>query len=390
MTGKFKKLRILLVNTLYSPFQIGGAEKSVQSLAEALVSKNHEVGIITLGKKTETTELNGVKVFRFQIKNIYWPFEANPNSFQKLIWHKKDTYNKEYDTEFLTVFKNFQPDVLHTHNLGGISVRIWELAKENKIPVFHTLRDYYLMSTSTTNLVGEKKLDYLFGKKRKKLSQLVDSVSGISEFILNSHLENGYFNNANSEVIYNGFPFPNQLNQTISSDKLRFGFIGQIKEHKGIYLLLRVVEKLNSDKLQLKIAGDAPEELMHRYTNNAQIEFLGYRKSDSFLSEIDILVVPSLWHEPFGRVVMEGLAQHKIVIGSKMGGIPELLKNNPDFIFEPDEESLTQLMTKLITDRNFIDKFKFDPIFLFKFSIESMVTKYESEYKRLILRANEN
>ena len=390
MTTKFRKLKILLVNTLYAPYQIGGAEKSVQTLAEELVAKNHEVGIITLGKINETTELNGVKIFRFSIKNLYWPFDGNPNLFQKLIWHKKDTYNKDYDAEFLTVFKNFQPDILHTHNLGGISVRIWELAKERQIPIFHTLRDYYLMSTSTTNLAGEKKLDYVFSKKRKKLSQLVDSVSGISEFILKSHLENGYFQNANPELIYNGFDFSIHAFPSNPSDKIRFGFIGQIKEHKGINLLLGVVEKLNSDKFLLKIAGDAPEEMVENFSLHPQIQFLGFKKPEEFFTEIDVLVVPSIWPEPFGRVVMEALAQKKVVIGSNRGGIPELLKNNPDFIFEPTDEKLFQKLNQFLTDPEFIRKFNFDEGFLTEFSIETMVEKYESEYKRLILRANEN
>lgn len=390
MTIKFKKLRILLVNTLYVPYQVGGAEKSVQSLAEALVKRNHKVGIITLGQKSETVEVKGVTVFRLKIKNIYWPFETNPNSFQKLIWHKKDTYNLGYDEAFGRIFNDFQPDVLHTHNLGGFSVRIWELAHHHQIPVFHTLRDYYLMSTSTTNLAGEKKLDALFSKKRKRLSHKVSAVSGISEFILKSHLQNKYFKNADSIVIYNGFDFSGKKISDAVQDELTFGFIGQIKKHKGIHLLLQAFSALKSDKAKLLIAGNAPKDLIDTYKGNPKIEFWGFIQSDEFLTKIDVLVVPSLWPEPFGRVVMEALASHKVVIGSKMGGIPELLKNNLEFLFEPNEAELHQLMNKFLTDSDFVRKFSFNNSFLKEFSIESMVEKYESEYKRLILRADEN
>lgn len=383
-------MRILIVNTLYTPYQIGGAEKSVQALAELLVKRNHNVAILTLGENNDYTRIANVRVFRFKVKNIYWPFNANPNSFQKLRWHLKDTYNKSYDEDIHKVFKEFRPQIIHTHNLGGFSVRVWDLAQKSKIPVFHTLRDYYLMSTSTTNLEGENPLDKIFSKKRKETSQKVDFVSGISEFILEQHLHKNYFKNAKSKVIYNGFDFRKEKRLKTPTNPIKFGFIGQVKEHKGINLLLQTFIKLKTPNTRLLIAGKAEDELIHSYQNDPRIEFKGFMNAQDFFQEIDVLVVPSLWHEPFGRVVMEALVYHKAVIASKMGGIPELLKNNPEFLFEPREKDLLDLMGKIVSDPKFLNNFQISSGFLEEFSLDSMVNQYEAVYKTLILRANEN
>lgn len=383
-------LKILLVNTLYYPQQIGGAEKSVQALAEALVGKGHQVRVVTLDKEEVEDEVNGVRVHRLKLQNIYWPFGAKVSIFQKMIWHWKDNYNQEYDSKWKQIFEEFQPDVLHTHNLGGFSVRVWELAETYKIPIFHTLRDYYLMSTSTTNLENEKFTDSFFSPKRKETSRFVNAVSGISKFILNAHLKTSYFTNAESKVIFNGFELKFSEKKSSAHPGLRFGFIGQVKEHKGIYLLLNVFEKLAFPDVKLIVAGNASDELIAQYKNKKTIDFKGFVQPDDFYNEIDILVVPSLWHEPFGRVVMEALGRKIPVLGSKMGGIPELLSNNQEFLFEPNEESLSTLINRLIENPDILKKFLFDAQFLNNFQLDIVVEQYESVYKSLTLPADEN
>ena len=51
-------MKILIINTLYAPYKIGGAEKSIQSLAESFVKKNVEVMVLTLGTENKRTILN--------------------------------------------------------------------------------------------------------------------------------------------------------------------------------------------------------------------------------------------------------------------------------------------------------------------------------------------
>jgi len=68
-------MKILIVNTLYAPNQIGGAEKSVQTLAEKFTLLGHAVKVVCLGKENSNYEIANVKVKVIKIKNNYWPFK---------------------------------------------------------------------------------------------------------------------------------------------------------------------------------------------------------------------------------------------------------------------------------------------------------------------------
>nr|WP_250143556.1 glycosyltransferase [Escherichia coli] len=80
-------MKIMILNSLYYPYKFGGAEVSVQLLAEELVKKNHEVRVVTLNDEGSIKKevLNGVKVISLPLKNRYWPFSSEAHSrIQKL------------------------------------------------------------------------------------------------------------------------------------------------------------------------------------------------------------------------------------------------------------------------------------------------------------------
>ena len=67
-------MKLAIINTLYAPNNVGGAEKSVQALAEYFVFLGHDVIVICLGKENANYKLNGVSVSSLKIKNDFWPF----------------------------------------------------------------------------------------------------------------------------------------------------------------------------------------------------------------------------------------------------------------------------------------------------------------------------
>jgi glycosyltransferase involved in cell wall biosynthesis len=106
--------------------------------------------------------------------------------------------------------------------------------------------------------------------------------------------------------------------------------------------------------------------------------------SSKFFEMIDVLIVPSLWNEPFGRVVLESILHKKPVIASNMGGIPELLTNNKQFLFTPTVNELTILIEKIILESSFLDEFKFEKEYLEKFTIKNTVQQYLEVFNQLI------
>ncbi|RKM89832.1 glycosyl transferase, partial [Aquimarina sp. BL5] len=196
-------MKILIVNTLYYPHKIGGAEISVQSIAEGLQKKGIEVAVLTLGERNEDLVSNNVPIYRLTLENTFWPFDQIERSkIDKLKWHISDVYNSKYNKRIHEIINVFNPTIIHTNNLTGFSVAIWDVAKERGIKVVHTLRDYYLQCPKTNKFKKGSACSTqcleckLLSKKKKNVSQKIDIVTGISNSILQSHIDQGYFKNA--------------------------------------------------------------------------------------------------------------------------------------------------------------------------------------------------
>ena len=92
-----RKLKILIMSTLYPPHVVGGAEKAAAELAEALVHRGHTVVVISLhpGSNEVVEDRNGVRVYRLPLDNFYWPFgrREKPSIFRRLAWHIREMWN---------------------------------------------------------------------------------------------------------------------------------------------------------------------------------------------------------------------------------------------------------------------------------------------------------
>ena len=145
-------MRVLLVNTLYPPTVVGGAELSVALLARALVAHGVEVAVATLHGKGETREdlVDGVRVHALPLRNLYWPFEAGARRGWRGVWHGLDSFNPRAVRDLSRIIKREKPDLVHTNNLTGFSAAVWLAAWRRGLPIVHTLRDYYLLCPRTT------------------------------------------------------------------------------------------------------------------------------------------------------------------------------------------------------------------------------------------------
>lgn len=158
-----------------------------------------------------------------------------------------------------------------------------------------------------------------------------------------------------------------------SGDKvgiIKIGYVGRLIEGKGLEDLLHAVANLNFQfsifNFQLLIYGIGPLE--HRLRKIAEdlkildkIKWLGfvpYSKVPEALAQMDIFVYPS-WHEGFGRSIMEALAMEKAVVATRVGGIPDLIKDGENgFLVESHKPSeLAQKIRRLIENKELREKF---------------------------------
>lgn len=122
--------------------------------------------------------------------------------------------------------------------------------------------------------------------------------------------------------------------QTNRSDDVVF--VGRLVSDKGCDILLKALKELVTNQvpnISLTIIGDGPERTnLERQANELSLKnnvhFVGLKSEDEIaeiLNKHKILVVPSIWPEPFGIVALEGLACGCRVIVSNTGGLPEAI-----------------------------------------------------------------
>lgn len=382
--------KILIFSEIYYPYSKGGAEKSTQFIAENLAAKGVEVHVCTSADKESEESINGVFVHRIKQHNVYWTYKKEKqNPFKKAIWHSIEVYNIFNCHSILKLVRVVKPDIIHTNVFTGFSVVVWDIAKREKIPIVHTIRDFYLMclrSTMYNNNMscGNQCLKCNLVSITKKIkSKKVDAVIGISKFILNKHVENGYFKNARvKDVIPNSVNFYNFGNET---RKPIIGFLGRIHVSKGIEMLIDSFLKVDIKDYVLNIAGDGDtdyvEQLKKRYESN-KIVFLGRVNAKDFLSKIRLLVVPSKWEEPFGRVIIEANACGCPVFVSNRGGMPELISDSNGKVFDiDDKDSLCRMLQGFINGRM---KFNINTDYIVdNYSSDAVVDKYLTIYENI-------
>jgi len=355
--------RVLFVSNLYAPHVVGGAELTLQTLAEELLRLGHAVEVVCLAVDgaESTDSVGGVTVRRLVANRRHGPFHRRKSTLARLQWHLGDVYNRIMGERVAQIIDRFAPDVVSTHNLGGFSIAVWDVVHARGIRLLHTLHDYYLLCPRVTmfknghNCDGKCASCGAFSLPKRRKSGLVDVAIGVSRYVLDKHVQKGFFANAQHTVIYNARKWdrpPPEAAEAGEARPLRIGYIGRIEAAKGIEVLLAAVARLPPESWQLRIAGKAPdaayrEELQRRYPL-PQIEYLGFVKPEAFYRSVDLVVIPSIWNEPLGVVAYEAMGFGRPVIAARRGGLPEMVEGTgAGWLFEPtDVEELRGLLAR--------------------------------------------
>jgi glycosyltransferase involved in cell wall biosynthesis len=133
------------------------------------------------------------------------------------------------------------------------------------------------------------------------------------------------------------------------------GFLGRLDPTKGIETLLAALRALRGLPVEAASAGRGQpgyEAGLRDAAADLPARFLGHVEPREFLAGVDVLVVPSVWQEPFGRVVPEAFSSGVPVVGSDAGGIPESIgPGGPGFLFPPgDADRLAAILRRLVVE----------------------------------------
>jgi glycosyltransferase involved in cell wall biosynthesis len=345
-------LKILLVSSAYQPFVVGGAERVAEALATSLTRAGHQVVVVTTQPSDEIRDqtIDAVSVRYVPVRNFYRPFsDHRPSLMAKALFRCVDSYNVAMLSVLSRIIAAEAPDVINTHNLMGFSVAAWSAADRLDVPIAHTMHDQYLLCHRSTmfrngqNCSRQCRSCLAAALPRKHASARVDVAVGVSQFILDRHLRFGYFQSSESMVIYNTglVGTSDAARSRVPGGKLRFGFLGQIIPTKGVHALIEAFLTEELQDCELWIAGreDNPyaHELRRRTQTVQNIRWLGFVEPTKLFQDIDVLVVPSIWHDAAPLVVMEAAGHGVPVLGSSRGGIPELIPPGAGWTFDPGE-----------------------------------------------------
>ncbi len=142
-------------------------------------------------------------------------------------------------------------------------------------------------------------------------------------------------------------------------------FVGRLVSDKGANLLLSAVAALFARGLAptVTLVGSGPEEPALRAQAAAlgiaaNVRFAGARRGHdlaALLNEHRILVVPSLWQEPFGIVALEGIACGCVPVGSEGGGLQDAIGDCGETFPNGDAGALTTVLERLLREPQRLD-----------------------------------
>jgi glycosyltransferase involved in cell wall biosynthesis len=307
-----------------------------------------------------TGEVNDIPVHYLALRNLYWPHAENRPAFLKPAWHALDIHNPWMARALERVASAFAPDVVHTHNLGGYSSAAWNVARRHARGLVHTLRDYHVLCVRSNMFRDGRNCPQqclrcaAFSRWRRGPSRHVDAVVGVSRVVLDEHLRAGYFAGAHTTVI--GNPVPRATN-VAPPPRLRapitFGYIGRLLPEKGLELLASAYAEIRGSHALL-IAGRGDADFERQLRGNIErlgAEFTGWMDQREFYSRVDVVLVPSLWREPFGRTVVEAWQHGRPVLTTPSGGPADIVQHHvTGWIVEPRAEAWRVHLQALVDD----------------------------------------
>jgi glycosyltransferase involved in cell wall biosynthesis len=395
-------MRILHLNVFYPPRVTGGSERFVGALATEQAKRGHDVGVITLVPKAEPTSIeNGVTVYRIGHGGLFW-FEDWSKHSAPIRYASKALTNWNPITlrQVRHAVALFRPDVMNTHCMLSFPVDSWKAAAERDIPIVHTLHEFNLICRNTNAFRNGRMCESMclacrINAPKRWLSRYVTAVVGVSQDVLQRHLDFGFFQHVPPErrsVIWSTPPIPIRNRPWRAPDApFTIGFIGRIVPEKGLETLLDAAAKLPSTGWRLLVAGAVSPPLdeseLRARVAGLPVNWLGVVPAADFYPQIDLLVVPAIWADPGPLVVHEAFANAVPVVGTRMGGITDFVEQGvTGWLYEPgNSAALAAILTDLIlAGREALPREAAFNHFRSETAPERVAERYEQVYREVI------
>ena len=348
-------MKILVISDLYPPFYKGGHEIRCKIIADCFLESGHEVDVLTC---------------------FYGPVEGDdPRIHRKLLpLAPLKTKNVSSQRQIINYFKcgifgianyfislffvlKVKPDIVYAGQISGISAYPIRAFTSLKIPVVHHVGNYFLVEIINRCIHESKKFKRLLRRIFHGFSGLDKSdfshIIAVSEFVRKEYIKAGVPEECIVVIPPRGVSSIDIVDAESfkfkSSITFRLLYVGRVVERKGLRIAVEALNYLvnvrNRRDFQLVVIGDGDEDYMAEliamissFGIEAYIQFKGKMLHEDVAKEYELhqaLVVPSIWEDPNPSVVIEAMARGIVVVGSRVGGIPDRVEDGKSGILVP-------------------------------------------------------
>ncbi len=372
-------MKILLVNKFH--YRKGGAETYYLTVGSELERMGHEVAYFSM-KHSNNLPCKWDKYFVTQreYNDVKNPLSAVRDGIALI-------YSPEAKRNFQALCEEFRPDVVHLNNIHRqitLSILDAPYLKEHHVPVFYTAHDYVTVCPGYLMLDGEGrvcdacledgKYRHCIENRCVKGSRAKSALAALEASFNSSHHSNERIDRViapsrfmRSKLIEGGWPEGKvEALQNFADDAILARasgvaddvtdrespyllFFGRLSAEKGVDVLLRAFDaaapSLPRD-MRLIVVGDGPDaaefrDLAVSLDSAPRIEFAGYQTGDAlqtYVERASLAIASSRWRENMPYSIVEAFAAGTPVVGTRIGGIPELVTDGvTGFACEPGD-----------------------------------------------------
>jgi len=378
-------MKICMLSSFYHPLT-AGSEVFTKEISERLAADGHEVHVITGSwlQLTRNETIRRVHVHRVPsiwLKNLALPSVA-PGLFFKGLDIVKEC------------------DIIHAHLAfppGAVGATIKKLTNK---PLLTTVQG------GDVGIYPQSGLGQFFVFIKPLVSYSLknsDRVTAISAFLADKAKDLGarevilVRNGTDIDRFNPDAPFKEIKKRRGITDGPIILTVSRLVPKNGVDVLISAFAKLKEEipNTRLVIAGDGPErnaleKLAHKLRLDKSIHFLGYvshNEMPNLMNMADVFVRVSL-EEGLGIVFTEAMACKTLVIGSNVGGIPDIIKNRRTGLLVPlgDAEATATAIKQALTDKSLREKLVDNAYEVVKeeFSWDSIYTKLIDVYSQIL------
>ncbi len=367
-------MRVIMANKYW--YLKGGAERYLFDLSATLEEHGHQVLPFAM-RSAKNLPTPWAKRFVSEVMTEKVSF-----GWRGLRTAGRMLYSLEARRKFAALAEETHPDVLHVHNIyHQIGPSFLPLARAAGIPVVLTAHDYALVSPDYS-LFHHGRIDEpktpgdVSGMimRRAVKDSVVATALAVAAWKLHDALRL-YTDNVNRIIAPSAFMKAMLVRHGISEDRIAHVphpidtrawtpsdaatgtyalYVGRLVEEKGVETLIRAAAKVPG--IPVRIVGTGPDEArlkaLAKELGTTNVRFDGFQEGaalKALYAGARFIVVPSLWYEVFGLIVLEAYAAGIPVVASQIGALGELVQDGETgvLVSAGDTDDLAEQMSDL-------------------------------------------